>query len=47
MQNIEKVLVRQELVRGTGAGEILCVAVTPAGRAVSITLGCMPKNYRE
>lgn len=34
MQNIEKVLVRQGLVRGRGAGESLQVAVMPAGRAV-------------
>lgn len=34
MQKIEKVLAQQRLARGTGAGESLQVAVTPAGRAV-------------
>ena len=34
MQKIEKVFVRQEIVCGRGAGEILQVTVTPAGRAV-------------
>ena len=34
MQKIEKVLARQQLVCGRGAGESLQVAVTPAGRAV-------------
>ena len=34
MQKIEKVLARQQLVCGGGAGQTLQVAVTPAGRAV-------------
>ena len=38
MQQIEKFLVRQQLVCNRGTGESLQVAVTPAGRAVQITL---------